>query len=47
MCEPFLTFVTDTQNPYFIYRLNGNSKEKGKDVMEVLKEVLEKMQVLL
>ena len=47
LCEPFLIFVSDIQNPYFIYRLNVNSREKGKDIIEVLKEVLEKMQVLI
>ena len=47
MCEPFLTFVADAKNPYFVYRLNANSKEKGKDVLEVLKVLLEKMECLV
>lgn len=43
-CEPFLTFVADNKNPYFVYRLNANSKEKGKDILEILKTLLEKME---
>lgn len=43
---PFLKFVADTKNPYFIYVLNGNSKEKGKDVIEILKNLLESLSVL-
>ena len=44
--SPFLKFVADTKNPHFIYTLNGNSKEKGKDVVEILKILLENMSVL-
>ena len=43
---PFLKFVADAKNPYFVYTLNGNSKEKGKDVLEILKNLLETMSVL-
>ena len=44
---PFLTFVADSKNPYFIYQLNGNSREKGKDVIDILKNLLEVMSVLV
>ena len=45
--SPFLKFVADSKNPYFVYMLNGNSKEKGKDSVEVLKNLLENMSVLV
>ena len=41
--KPALKFTADTQNPYFTYILNANSREKGKDVIEVLKNLLEMM----
>jgi len=44
---PFLKFTADAKNPYFTYMLNGNSKEKGKDVVEILKNLLEAMSVLV
>ena len=44
---PFLKFVADSKNPYFVYALNGNSKEKGKEVVEILKNLLENMSVLV
>ena len=44
---PFLKFVADSQNPYFVYALNGNSNEKGKEVVEILKNLLENMSVLV
>lgn len=44
---PFLTFCADAQNPYFVYQLNANSREKGKDVVEILKKVLDSMSVLV
>uniref|UniRef100_UPI004055B0C8 transcription-repair coupling factor n=1 Tax=Agathobacter sp. TaxID=2021311 RepID=UPI004055B0C8 len=45
--EPFLSFVADVGNPYFVYRLNGNSKQKGKDVLETLKSILETMECMV
>jgi transcription-repair coupling factor (superfamily II helicase) len=44
---PFLQFTADAKNPYFTYLLNGNSREKGKDILEVLKTLLEKMSILV
>ena len=44
---PFLKFVADAKNPYFVYTLNGNSKEKGKNILEILKNLLENMSVLI
>ena len=44
---PFLSFVADSKNPYFMYQLNANSREKGKDVIEILKNLLELMSVLV
>lgn len=46
-CEPALKFNMDTKNPYFIYSLNANSREKGKSIIEILKDLLESMTVLL
>ena len=46
-CHPFLKFVADTKNPYFVYTINGNSREKGKDIVETLKTLLEKMTILV
>ena len=44
---PFLKFVADAQNPYFVYTINGNSREKGKNIVEILKNLLENMSVLV
>ena len=44
--QPFLKFVADAKNPYFLYTLNGNSREKGKDAVEILKNLLENLSVL-
>lgn len=45
--SPFLNFTMDIKNPYFTYTLNANSREKGKDVVEILKNILEAMNVLV
>ena len=45
--SPNLTFTADINNPYFTYNLNANSREKGKDVIEILKNVLDAMTVLV
>ena len=44
---PFLKFTADANNPYFVYTLNVNSKEKGKDVLEVLKSLLDGLSLLV
>ena len=44
---PFLKFVADAQNPYFVYTINGNSREKGKNIVEISKNLLENMSVLV
>lgn len=44
---PFLKFVADAQNPYFVYTINGNTREKGKNIVEILKNLLENMSVLV
>lgn len=44
--QPFLQFTADTKNPYFTYILGGNSREKGKDIIEILKQLLGKMSIL-
>jgi transcription-repair coupling factor (superfamily II helicase) len=36
-----LTFVADAKAPYFSYRLGTNSREKERDVLEVLQQLLE------
>ena len=45
--NPFLKFVADAQNPYFVYTINGNFREKGKNIVDVLKNLLENMSVLV
>ncbi len=43
VCKPSLKFTADAVNPYFTYVLNANSREKGKDIVEILKKLLEMM----
>jgi transcription-repair coupling factor (superfamily II helicase) len=38
-----LKFVADAKGPYFSYQLGSNSREKNRDVLEVLKQLLEQM----
>ena len=45
--SPFLNFTADIKNPYFTYTLNRNSREKGKDIIETLKNLLEAMEILV
>lgn len=45
-CAPALKFVADAKTPYFSYLLEVNSKEKNRDILEVLDELLGKMQIL-
>ena len=44
---PFMQFTMDAENPYFIYRLGGNSREKNRDILEVLGDLLTAMETLL
>lgn len=44
---PQLRFVADAKNPYFSYNLQLNSRQRGRDVLEVLTELLEKMTGLI
>jgi len=46
-CSPLLKFYADVKNPYFVYTLNGNSREKGKDIVEILQLLLDNMTVLM
>jgi transcription-repair coupling factor (superfamily II helicase) len=41
--EGRLTFVADAKGPYFSYRLGTNSREKERDVLEVLQQFLKQM----
>jgi len=43
MHAPALQFVADAKGPYFSYRLRTNSREKERDILEVLKHLLEDM----
>ena len=45
--SPFLRFVADAKNPYFVYQLNANSREKGKDIIESLTNLLDMMSLLV
>jgi transcription-repair coupling factor (superfamily II helicase) len=40
-CEGRLSFVADAKGPYFSYRLGTNSREKNRDILEVLRQLLE------
>ena len=44
---PFMQFTMDAENPYFVYRLGGNSREKNRDILEVLGDLLTAMETLL
>jgi transcription-repair coupling factor (superfamily II helicase) len=44
--SPFLQFTADAKNPYFIYRLKANSREKDREVLETLEALLEEMNCL-
>jgi len=44
---PFMGFTADAQNPFFMYQLNGNSREKGKDMIEILQNLLNSMVILV
>ncbi len=46
-CAPALKFVADAKNPYFSYLLDSNSREKNRDTVEVLKQLLLQMKMLL
>ena len=45
--EPGLKFVADAKNPSFTYLLGRNSREKNRDILEVLKQLLEQMKDFL
>jgi transcription-repair coupling factor (superfamily II helicase) len=40
-CEGRLSFVADAKGPYFSYRLGTNSREKNREILEVLQQLLE------
>lgn len=44
---PALKFTADAQNPYFTYALKVNSREAVKDILDVLKQLLESMKSFL
>ena len=46
-CAPALKFTADAQNPYFTYALKVNSREAARDILDVLKQLLEQMKLLL
>ena len=53
VCKPSLTFTAgggmsqkETKAPYFTYKMYANSREKGKDNVEILKNLLEMMMFL-
>lgn len=46
-CAPTLKFTADAQNPYFTYALKVNSREAVKDILDVLKQLLESMKSFL
>lgn len=44
---PSLKFAADPKEPYFTYRLGANSREKNREILEVLRQLLEQMHVFL
>jgi transcription-repair coupling factor (superfamily II helicase) len=44
--EGRLTFVADAKGPFFQYRLGSNSREKDRDVLEVLRQLLDRMRLV-
>ena len=44
---PSLKFAADPKEPYFTYRLGANSREKNREIVEVLRQLLEQMHVFL
>ena len=44
---PFMGFTADAHNPFFTYQLNKNSREKGKDTIEILQNLLKSMVILV
>ncbi len=45
--KPYLKFTADVNNPYFTYVLNANSREKSRDIVEILRDLLEMMAFLI
>lgn len=43
---PSLKFTPDAKGPYFVYQLAANSREKNKEVLEVIQALLEQMKIL-
>lgn len=44
---PALTFAADPKNPYFIYRMQVNSRDKSVNILDVLEQLLSDMEILL
>lgn len=44
---PALTFAADPKNPYFIYRMQVNSRDKSVNILDVLEQLLNDMELLL
>ena len=44
---PYLNFVSDMKNPHFVYQTNANSRMKGKDMVEILQNLLNSMEILI
>ena len=45
--EKRVTFTADSKAPYFVYRLNYNSRQKGEDAGEVIAQFLDRAQETL
>lgn len=46
-CGNALKFVPDAQNPYFTYTLNKKPKDKNREILDILEQLLEQMYLLL
>jgi transcription-repair coupling factor (superfamily II helicase) len=42
-----LTFTADKKAPFFAYRIKANSRDNAGDVLEILEDLLDKMEILL
>ena len=44
--SPLLSFNMDENNPYFVFKIKGNSRIKNADILEILTDLLEHMEIL-
>ena len=45
--DPALVFTMDAKNPYFSYIMKVNSREKNREVLDILADLLDQMRILV